>query len=445
MPGSAPATPRLVVASGGSLIPRTVADRSYDHVNLLDYVSTALSDNTAGITAAIAAASASGKKLYAPSLLPGDTRYNFTPPLNITTNLTIIGDGCTEGTGVFGSNFNPINYPVLAPALAGTVFRPVSNGQNVFMFAGNGLSCIFEDFGIEFQTPFSNTGDAFNYFPPYRTGTLDYGNGLTGFRFCGIKVFGHDGNHYAINMMNFVNGYIEDFRSYGGGMFFFQNQSAGGGSFGNSVFTHCYGVLFCGGTADAINLLSTVNAGFGRLNALVFLNVQVNVLTYTGAYTAPASAPSGGSAGQYAMRCDAYAYGFVFIRPDFESTQSSLMKIPGAVNNTNGCFFDLTGGSIVNVGIQYAANLVGNSWFPDGTKIKSGTFATGGATSGTFTYPSSVAGAYAHVFFSVSLTGLGGSAWLSATQPSGSPNQLQAFNWACAAGTASITYLAYGC
>lgn len=260
----------------------------------------AASDNATQLQAAINEAVSTGKQLYIPSA--GSGCYKYTAPLTISGNLTIVGDSVSE-------NWNGgINVPTGSPQLIGSVLCPTSNGSDAIDITGTSTTVNISNVGILFQTPLSGTGDAIHYVPAQNV------QGLSGSMWSNVKIYGHDGSHYAVNLTNPIYDRFENVFSYGGGVANLTGNSTGG-NYGNSVFDHLYGQVIAGGTANGITISANATQ---RLNLLTFIRPQVitDSIPAVNSGNPPTSS-------QLIISQDTHVKNIRLVSPDFESNVSS--------------------------------------------------------------------------------------------------------------------------
>ena len=304
----------LIVALGlalaGSVQAQVVTQPASIPLNAIDITggkygaSSAAADNATAIQSAITDAVAAGRPLYIPSQA---ACFKYTAPLTIAGNLQITGD-------YSAANWNSgINVPLGTPPLTGSVLCPSSNGSDAIDISGNSAEVNIQNIGIQFQTPFVGTGDGIHYIP---TGT---NQGLSGAVWLNVNVYGHDGNHYGVNLQNFIYDQFVSVSTYGGGGFNLVGNSASL-NFGNSVFSQPYSQVIAGGSAHGISV--TANAA-QRLNLVTFVRPQVitqNIVGVSPGGTPPTSA-------QLLWNQDVNVRNIRAIAPDMETTVSSPMQM----------------------------------------------------------------------------------------------------------------------
>jgi hypothetical protein len=216
------------------------------------------SDNATAIQSAINAAVAAGVPLVIPAS-PSGGCYKYTAPLTIAGNLTI------RGTHVAENWAGGINVPLGSPPLLGSVLCPASNGSDAIDITSASTEVNISDFGILFQTPLSGTGDGIHYVPALNV------QGLSGSVWKNVKVYGHDGNHYGVNLTNPLLDTFISVSTYGGGVFNLYGNSTTSGDYGNCTFVQPYGQVIVGGSANGFNMDAS---SASRLNLLTFIRPQ---------------------------------------------------------------------------------------------------------------------------------------------------------------------------
>lgn len=316
-PGQAPGggsgggmTPDTPFVATGTDTGRASTDRgSSDQINALDKgVSTGATDNFTALQSAINLAVSTGRPLFLPAAAPG-TCYKYTPPLVINGDMTLNGAWVTE-------NWNGgINVPLGNPPLNGAVLCPVANGADAIDITGASRGVGLKNFGILFQTPLTgSTGDAIHYVPAINV------QGLSGAYWENVKVYGHDGNHYAFNLTNPIYNTIVGAFAYGGGGFKITGNANTGGLYGNTVFIHPYTQVIVGGTAHGYNL--SANSP-GVLNLVTFIRPQVIIDQVAG--TSPAGNPP--TTAQLIWNQDTNARTIRVIHPDMETNIGAGMQM----------------------------------------------------------------------------------------------------------------------
>lgn len=299
-------------------------------------------DDTAAIQAAITAAQAVGGTVRIPRGL-----YRLTASLVVSSYVAIEGDGCH---GLYGSiatqgYAEAVDYPTVAPYLAGSVLLMVTPATDVIRVTIQGQSCQFRDFGIRFADAiaFANTGHGVNCVPPNlpSTGTdpgtgIAYGGlpdwGVASATFERLWVFGNDGSHYAYRFVNLTLCTLTLLHSVGGPhLELYANTNFV--SPGNSTITQCYGAWICGGTGHGIHShKSGLTAGM-ILNT--FVRPQVNAMKVpigSPFRTAFPSIPTIDPATQHIVRFDAGSLYTTILAPDFEGGLDVPISVDIAVN-----------------------------------------------------------------------------------------------------------------
>lgn len=276
--------------------------------------SSANSDNATALQAAINAAITANVPLYIPA---SSACYKYTAPLTINGALTIRGDWVS--TNAAGG----INYPLGTPKLLGSVLCPTSNGSDAITISGTSTAVDISDIGILFQTPFSGTGNGITYAPSTQ--------GLTGSHWRKVIVYGHDGNHYAFSLTNFIYNTFIDLQGFGGGGL---NLSASSGvlHYGNSTFIDPYFQVMAGGSAHGFNVTA---GGAQDLNLLTFIRPQALSGAASGVTPAPTSA-------QFTWTMDTNVQSIRVLAYDFESSVGSVPLFN--TDPTKGNQFDYWGG-----------------------------------------------------------------------------------------------------
>lgn len=219
-------------------------------------------DDTVAIKKAVERAQSTGLALR----LSGDGFYAISDTIVISEPITVIGDGAWE-------TFDNTDRPGPQPMLRGTVLYMTAQGKDALLITVSARSVNLRDFGILFKNQFVNTGHGINATPPVAGNGYDHG--IFSSHWDGIKVAGHDGNHYAFHIINPLYDTFTNLRSYGGGVLCLDNNSdPGNWHYGNTVVNHPYGILMQGGTADGYRLKSTTD----KLNFVTMIRPQVNVI-----------------------------------------------------------------------------------------------------------------------------------------------------------------------
>jgi hypothetical protein len=224
-------------------------------------------DDTAAIQAAVDAAPTGG------TVVVPHGRYRLSRAIRLDDHIRLIGAGAMPTWGSIGRDFNTINLPTEAPWLAGSVLVQTAPDEDVLQLGGAGRTQHLEGLGLLFEGDhaFRSTGHGVAATPDRHEGGFD--NGLSGSIWSDVVVLGHDGDHYAFDI---VNGIYNDFRmlcGFGGGTMRLVNDSSVDGHYGNTNVASLYGQVFVGGSADGLRLQGDTD----RLNLLSFIRPQVTV------------------------------------------------------------------------------------------------------------------------------------------------------------------------
>jgi len=223
------------------------------------------SDDTASFTSWLAACQViPGARGVIP---PGIYCINGALP-NITAPVDITGSGCSEQFGSLVSFPNSVNIPGQSPYLSGCVIWQFATATDILKVTGTGITINLRDFGLAFAGMYANTGHGINISPPADGANLDMG--IAGSQWNGVKVYGHDGNHYGFRVVNTFYNTFTHCRSYGGGGLFLRGDTTRT-AYGNDTFDHLYVVQFLNGTAHAVRLEGSSN---GRMNLVSFIRLQ---------------------------------------------------------------------------------------------------------------------------------------------------------------------------
>lgn len=295
------------VTATGTTTARALNDRFAERLNILDYgVTSGAADNATNLQAAITAAIAAGKQLYIPSA-PSGACYKYTPPLTIAGDLAIVGSNVGENWA------GGINVPLGTQPLNGSVLCPVSNGSDAIDITGTSRHVDILNLGILFQTPFVGTGDGINYVPGSNV------QGLSGSRWENVKVYGHDGNHYAYNLTNPIYDTLIAPFSYGGGGFNIAGNSTSG-QYGNMVLIQPYTQVVVGGTSNGFTLTASQSA---VLNLMTFIRPQSIIDNVSGV------SPGGNlpTSAQLIWSADANVKTIRVIAPDWETNVAAGLTV----------------------------------------------------------------------------------------------------------------------
>lgn len=229
-------------------------------------------DDRSAVQAAIDAA-AEGSSV----VIPGQTLIHGA--LTINKHLTLAGPSVHENTtDIISSSYG--SGPSLSPYLYGSVLIQTLAAANGINMTGTGKNVHLRNLGIRFAPAimFRDTGHGVYAVPTALFGPGGHENGLFNPRWDNVVVFGHDGNHYAYYVLNSNLGTFSHLRSHGGGVLHLESDSHGAG-FGNAVFVHPYGRMFCGGSANGYTLkCRDIDPLQASLNLIDFYRPQVNIL-----------------------------------------------------------------------------------------------------------------------------------------------------------------------
>ncbi|OAZ72422.1 hypothetical protein SRCM100623_00961 [Acetobacter pasteurianus] len=360
---------------------KVVGARLYATINALDYgVSEGSPDNAKALQFAINAAIESGSTLYIPKGL-----YKFTPPLNVSGPLRIVGDGCLPLWGDYAKDGNSTNIPTVAPYFSGTVLSAVSNGQSIFVDTCAGqLNFSGEDFACTFQTPFVNTGHMLDSSSTTKMG-------LIGSLWQNVSLFGHDGNHYAFNLTNILYNTFINTNAYGGGLISSVTTINNGGC-GNSLWMRTLSILCCLGSAQCYNF----GAPGGGLSQQYNAFIGVQGMTYDASGSFPGLTPP---SGQNMFNSEQNCNFFSFVNPDLENHAGGGLTIMPS----GGCFLDRSAGSLDNLTwYQHIAPNQSPDHMQKGSTFESGTV-TATDTTGTANFTT----VYANILPVVIVSGRG--------------------------------------
>ena len=222
---------------------------------LFGAVGDGVTDDTTALQNAINAAEAVGG-----TVLLASKTYAISAALNMTSAASIVGLGCYPINGGSTANDDALALPIVAPYLGGSVLLQKTAGANGINITVTGSTVNLRGFGIRFapSIAFSNTGHGVYCMPPAMD-TNYRNNGLLYSTWDGVKVFGHDGNHYAYYLCNILLNNFKGLCSWGGGGTCVEtNGETGKNNFlGNSVFDHPYALVCAGGSAHGYWLKNT--------------------------------------------------------------------------------------------------------------------------------------------------------------------------------------------
>jgi hypothetical protein len=221
-------------------------------------------DDTAAVQAAVDAAQAVNGTVYL-----GQT-YRITAEIVVSAPCTIDGAGANVLYGpraVWGSDVTA----TVSPWLTGAVLLQTTAGANGLKITVVGNSVRLRNFGVRFADAirFQDTGHGIVADPG---AYLTYkNNGLDGSLWESVKVYGHDGDHYAFYLINAQLCTLVNCQGYGGGGVLWETNSAYG-FYGNSTLVNPYVFMCAPGTAEGYYLHNVV-AGHGTI-LMTFIRPQ---------------------------------------------------------------------------------------------------------------------------------------------------------------------------
>ncbi|UVF60711.1 minor tail protein [Gordonia phage BobBob] len=239
--------------------------------------------------------------------IPNGT-YALTDNWVINKNLSVEGNA-SMGNYLSLAESNSWDRPDRVPHFLGVTLLQTTAAKDIIRLPKAGSTVHLKNLGLRFADAirFVNTGHGINATPSttHTVGSDTYpDHGVLDFIWTNIRVFGHDGNHYAAKVVNSMYSTINDLRSYGGGVLSVVADTKFG-NYGNMVINHSMGNMFCAGTAHGYHTKDTVAAGPGALGLMQYNRPQVNVTNQTSRYptsSAPTSSQyrwlSEGSIGQ---------------------------------------------------------------------------------------------------------------------------------------------------
>lgn len=283
-------------------------------------------DDTAKINLCITAAALTYGEIEIPPVPVG---YMISDELTLPAQDTQIrGGGVRSLYGNTGTaTAVTVNVPSIAPYLAGSVLIQTATGKDGFKSTKVGPTLNMRDIGIRFTNWFAGTGHGFNLVPPALFSAFD--QGLYDSIWSGLKVFGHDGNHYAFNLLDPLYNIYHGLRGYGGGFISLAENSGAGVPCGNEVLTNPYGLVMVAGTSHGINQTGTQTMNGIIFTAWVRPQTWVQDVTALAAFstlTPPTSA-------QYGLWSNDNVAIQSWITPDFETNVGSLARFPRGRGN----------------------------------------------------------------------------------------------------------------
>jgi hypothetical protein len=297
-------------------------------------------DNTTAIQAAITAAQAVNGRVYIPA-----GNYKITGELVISNAVTIEGAGIHPLYGSIDDDTqqSATYIPIRAPYLIGSIITQVTAATNAIRITAQGRAVNLHDFGIKFANAiaFRNTGHGIYTIPPNMSdGKPDWG--VISARWDNIKVWGHDGNHYAFSLTNPSLMTLVHLEGWGGGgleIYANTNITAPG----NLTDIQSYFALVAGGTAHGYFLHKS--GATPGVNLSSFIRPQCNVTQPPTIYSTPFPGIAATTTAQKIFNDNGGTPYLSIIQPDFESNQGS-----GTVITTTAGGFYMTPGFIQDVG-----------------------------------------------------------------------------------------------
>jgi hypothetical protein len=181
-------------------------------LGLMSAIGDNTTDDTNALQAIINYCQTNKCKMYIPK-----GYYKITDTLIIDNNITIWGEGCNELFGNINSNWYSINIPTISPYLEGSVIVQTTNGKDAMKIQGTTPVVNLKDFGVLFPDSLASTGHGINATPNELADHIgSYNNGVFSCLWENIKVYGHDGNHYAFVLINTLYDTFNNLRWYGG-------------------------------------------------------------------------------------------------------------------------------------------------------------------------------------------------------------------------------------
>lgn len=239
--------------------------------------------------------------------------WGYSNSLLISNTIAMVGEFSGSAYGKQSQSNQIINMPVLSPYLVGSILVPMTPGSNAINVTVAGGSINIHDLGILWQTNVAgvNTGDGIYGLPPLISGS-SYEVGISCANIDRVKIWGVDGNHYGIHLVNSMLSHFNSDDVYGGGMFLFES-SQNYGFTGNHDATGCFNALCAAGTSHGIYIKNdqTNNAQ----NRFYFANCQVNGAG-VGLFTPPTSS-------QFLMTADGQTTCITVNGYDFENDGST--------------------------------------------------------------------------------------------------------------------------
>lgn len=297
---SAQYVPSAAASSGKTIVPSSACQGS--------------TDATAVVQSAINSAIGLSGELDLPSI-----PCHISQTLTISGPLTIRGQGCFENWGTVANSFN---VPTGTPPLIGSGFVQTASAKDILDITVTGQTVNLYDFCGQFGVPYSNTGNGIVVSPHTLSTYQD--SGLFGSIWQAIKIYGHDGNHYAFKLTNSILGTLTGLRSYGGGSIDFENNS-GVYQYGNSVISDFYGVVFEAGSGQGIKCGG--NSSFSNVPTLLLTFIRPQIWVWSASPSIPGVTPP--TTSQLNMSADpVLCQDVTQVAPDYETNIGTSSNQP---------------------------------------------------------------------------------------------------------------------
>jgi len=219
-------------------------------------------DDTTAIQAAVTAAQAVNGTVY----IPHGT-YQVTSAITVAKGVHIEGDGVYPYYGSrTGNPFNSV-MPTQAPYMTGSVLLVTKPNTDGLYLTVVGESVHLAGIGIRFDDTFAflQTGHGIHGLPPLDGLGEQPDLGVFGGNWNNLAVWGHDGNHYAFELINTQYMTVASLQAWGGGGMELYAH-ANWVNPGNNVFVHPYFYSFVGGSAHGYYLhLTTTGVTDGQV------------------------------------------------------------------------------------------------------------------------------------------------------------------------------------
>jgi hypothetical protein len=223
----------------------------------------------------------------------GDTPYAISGAREIRKTMKLHGRGVSADfvrTQPFGT-LQPIDQPVSAPWLRGSVILQTLAGADGISCPQSGMTVDLDGIGVKFDEAikFVDTGHAFCAIPDVTHGSgLDHG--LINPRWTNLIAYGTGPGKYDFQLTNLLLGHLEFLRGWGAGILQLEgNSDPDGYNYGNTTITDVYGQLFVGASGGAYSHGFSIKQN--RANAmglLTFVRIQCNANNTTKYPQAPA-------------------------------------------------------------------------------------------------------------------------------------------------------------